>query len=154
GRDMMAGFFSAFRMHRRTARGEGLGHKLRKGSRMFRPRLELLEDRCLLDATWTGNGDGHSWRDGLNWNTGNAPMPTETATIAKAGADVHVTVSTAVKAVTVGSGTLTIDTGQSLTVQQDADISSATNTVLGTMVVGGNYNVSGVGEALVSGELK
>ena len=46
------------------------------------PRLEHLEDRCLLAAiSWDGDGDGVSWNDRFNWDTDTLPGAADDAII-------------------------------------------------------------------------
>ena len=47
---------------------------------------EVLEDRRLLaTVTWTGNGDGASWNQGSNWDTGSEPGSSDDAIIPNVG---------------------------------------------------------------------
>src|SRR5260370_25268532 len=48
---------------------------------LFRPRLEVLEDRCVPSTTniWTSTGVDNLWNDPSNWSLGHEPNSTEVA---------------------------------------------------------------------------
>ena len=52
---------------------------------------------------WTGNGDGHSWGDGVNWSTQHAPQPGDDVTVSlPAGARVTGAVGMKLHSLTLG----------------------------------------------------
>jgi len=48
---------------------------------LFRPRLEVLEDRCVPSTNniWTSTGVDNLWNDPSNWSLGHVPNSTEVA---------------------------------------------------------------------------
>ena len=128
--------------------------------RFARPWFEVLEDRTVPSAiSWTGNGDGSSWGDASNWDSGTVPGPNDDAfisTIASArgvsGTDVAVhslhsdspvgvlgsmslAADSAVTAVLSVTGSLDIQQGATLTLTGGA-------TLAGTVTIEQGANLS------------
>jgi autotransporter-associated beta strand protein len=92
---------------------------------LFRPRLELLEDRCVPSTAnyWSSVG-GASWNDPSNWSLGHVPTSTEIATF-----DAHSLIPCTIDAPAVGQDTAS---GIAIGVQYPGTISLVTNLTLGS----------------------
>jgi autotransporter-associated beta strand protein len=61
--------------------GGFFGTRLATRTNSFRPRLEVLEDRCVLSTpnVWQAAGPVGVWSDSLNWSAGHVPNNSEVA---------------------------------------------------------------------------
>src|SRR6516165_7319260 len=117
---------------KRTSRGIHRKHFSARMSRTFcwRPRLEILEDRTLLDAlTWRAAVSG-DWDVPGNWDANRVPTASDTASIPFSG-------------ITVTHGMAINDSVQSITSQAALDLSRGSLNVSGNVQVTGTFTLSG-----------
>ena len=106
--------------------------------------IRNIQIRAAATITWTGGGDGISWSDGANWNTGSAPSATDDVLIDTADT-VNISSPTTINSLILGKtdgsaatglnftydavtlGALTLDTGD-LTVYNGASITHPAST--------------------------
>jgi hypothetical protein len=107
-----------------------------------RPHLEILESRLAPAAvSWTGHGDGTSWGDPNNWNTGTLPGSADDVTINVTNAVVKYSSGTTTVNSITNSDTLDIQ-GGGLTTNGAVQINKVLTMDGGTLTVGGAFNVS------------
>ena len=101
--------------------------------------------------TWTGNGDGHSWGDAMNWN-GGVPANGDSVTIAPTGSQVSPSVtnmpsSTSLQDLTLTNASLA---GGDVTVTGDFtwSVSTAQNVLNSELDVVGSATISGAGKKI------
>ncbi|OJU88174.1 hypothetical protein BGO17_04360 [Candidatus Saccharibacteria bacterium 49-20] len=110
--------------------------------------------------TWTGGGDGSSFSDGANWNTGNAPVNGDAVTFSVAGLSAQEVVDNDISGLTLVGITFTGAAsgyygytlqGNPLTVSgaisntiSGANAADVTPTIQNNLVLNGNTTVNGV----------
>ena len=103
--------------------------------RLFRPALEGLEERVVLDAVAWNEATSGNWNIAANWldtTTGTAKVPTSSDQVTINQSGVTVTVNSAQSA-----GTLTTASGTNL------DVTASTLTLAGASTLSGNLDLSG-----------
>ena len=109
--------------------------RIRRGKQHFSSiniaaEVQQLENRLLLSAvTWTGGGDGQSWNNASNWNTGVLP-----------GASDDVVISAGFASIVHSGGT---DTVKSLTSDSPFTLSGGTLTVSTTVKDTSTFSLAG-----------
>jgi len=110
-------------------------------------KVEPLEQRALLAVVaWDGGGDGISWTDPSNWDTGYVPMGGDDVVIPDLDGDITVSLSTAGTR-TINSldckETLVVSGGGSLNVSGTTSNSGTLAVQSGTVALAGGGNSSG-----------
>src|SRR5437868_12988166 len=118
---------SRSRLVNRKPRSPEARRTSRRGLKSFRPTVESLEERVLLDTDlWRAAVSGN-WSDGSKWSLGAAPGVNDTAVIDASGSNYTVTLdaSPTISGFTLNSANATLSaTGRTLTVNGAADISA------------------------------